>query len=172
MARSRVKFEARKLERFAKKVDQLNRVMDDQVAKEIGTYTVEQMRKFIRRGQAPIEGFGRYPEYKESYLQSSQAQKLGKKARPINLTLKGDQLNNLTFKVESARTAGRRVVVGYFDRDSINKELGHATGQNNQAVRPSIPTSGQNFAVLITRGIIRIVNQAIRRLTAEYQKQG
>ena len=169
----KVRFEADKLTRFAKKIEALNAVMNDSLAIDIGEYVTQEMRGMISKGISPIGGVGRFPGYKASYvsaMKNEPLKSLGKKQRPVNLTLTGEFLRSLSYRVEQTRDHGKAIIVGYFIEPSISKELGHATGANSQLIRGTIPDAGSDFAVTIQRGIIKRVNEAIRRFIADYSR--
>ena len=167
----KVRFEGQKLTRFARKVEGVKAVMNDSIAIDLGDYVTTQMRDMIKKGISPIAAIGRFPGYKPSYIEAMKKnplKSLGKKQRPVNLTLTGEFLRSLSYRVEANRDAGKTVVVGYFVEPSISKELGHATGANGQLIRGTIPTYGTGFAVTIQRGIINKVNAAIKKYFSDF----
>lgn len=169
----KVRFEADKLTRFAKKIEALNAVMNDSLAIDLGEFVTREMRSMISKGTSPIQGVGRFPGYKQSYISAMENKPLksfGKKQRPVNLYVTGEFMRSLSYRVQQTRDHGKAVIVGYFVEPSISKELGHATGANGQLIRGTIPTSGAEFAVTIQRGIIKRVNEAIRRFISPYSR--
>ncbi len=82
----------------------------------------------------------------------------GKKARPVNLKLYGDFLENLEAKVR-----GRVVEIGYFKDSEAIKELGHREGANGQAVRPTIPVGNEKFNAAIDAEILKAIDEVLNR---------
>lgn len=80
----------------------------------------------------------------------------GKKARPVNLKLYGDFLENL-----EARVRNRVVEIGFFKKSEELKELGHREGANGQAVRPTIPLGNEKFNAAIDAEILKAIDQVL-----------
>lgn len=137
--------------------------------KPVGKAIVDEMRGMIKKGVSPIKTRGRFPGYKnpvKGYPTSVKKKHPGKRIRPVNLTLTGDQLKNLTFKVKPSRR-GQDLFVGYFDRESKLKEEGHRRGQNRQPKRPTIPARNESFASKVELTIRR----EVRAIIAKIQKR-
>lgn len=84
--------------------------------------------------------------------------KFGKKARPVNLKLSGAFLKDLEVQVRN-----RIIEIGYFDKLSAKKELGHREGANGQAVRPTIPLKSEKFNAVIDVEILRAIDRVLKR---------
>lgn len=82
----------------------------------------------------------------------------GKKARPVNLKLYGDFLENL-----EARVRDRIVEIGYFKKSEAIKELGHREGANGQAIRPTIPIGNEKFNAAIDAEILKAIDEVLNR---------
>lgn len=81
---------------------------------------LKEIQKSIERGVSPVEGKGRFVDYSDSYKNqiggrfknaagdilrrksSSMMEKLGKKVRPVNLTLSGRMMRTLYYKVKGS----------------------------------------------------------------------
>jgi hypothetical protein len=140
------------------------------VARQVGKTVVTTMKRQIDSGISPITGSGisrRFEGYRNSYRDRiSKGGFPGKGLRPVNLKLTGDFLRNLKFRVES-RDGTTTTRVGFFDAASVDKELGHRTGANNQAKRPIIPTVQEKFNAAIVDEIESIYEDAIEKYLNE-----
>lgn len=98
--------------------------------------------------------FGHYP-----YNQPSE---LGKKARPVNLYLYGQMLSSLIPKPAVRVAKGFMVEIGFFNKQAVDKELGHREGINGQPERPMIPQGDEKLNRSILVEIIKIMRQSLR----------
>lgn len=82
-----------------------------------------------------------------------------KRERPVNLTLSGDFLTNLLPRV----TGRGQFEVGFFDRLSALKEMGHREGVNDQPKRPVVPGKGEVFSESVYRRLLYSLVDLINR---------
>jgi len=157
--------------------------------KKVGRSVVARMKDSVKSGRGTLRGFGRLKSYKPSYVKQIQGKLTfrrfngrvvpidltknkkflrenrkkfaGKRVRPVNLRLSGDFLRDLRFKFgfKSGSTQ-----VGFFNRESINKELGHRTGANSQRKRPIIPFGTRRFTRQIEQLITKVYETEIIKL--------
>jgi len=136
--------------------------------KPLGKSIIREMKNLIGKGISPIRGVGRFPEYKDSYQVRIRGQKgefIGKRNRPVNLKLTGEQLKNLKFR-DRREVRFPFLEIGYFDKESIAKEKGHREGANRQRKRPTIPNDNrEQFAVRIQRIIESEVDKIAEKLS-------
>lgn len=119
-----------------------------------------QKKKQIRDRQKTLRGLASQAQRK-GYPDSLGKKVLaatGKKARPVNLKLYGDFLDNLEAKVRQ-----RVVEIGFFKQSEALKELGHREGANGQAVRPTIPQKNERFNAVIDAEILKAVDEVLNR---------
>lgn len=168
---------AQELARVQKKVDKDITTTDRQA---IGNATVEKMKGLIAAGISPIEGRGRFPEYKavkerRKSKTSSRGKKskgtgaptgypytadpfFNKKVRPVNLFLSGEFLDDL-----KARIRGGQIIIGFAKKKSQLKELGHREGAGGQPKRPVIPTATEKFNASVYRTLLDSLDKVLRR---------
>jgi len=118
------------------------------------------VKKQIRARQKTLRGLASQAQrrgYPDSLGPKVLAQ-TGKKARPVNLKLYGDFLENL-----EARVRDRIVEIGYFKQSEAIKELGHREGANGQAVRPTIPIGNEKFNAAIDAEILKAIDEVLNR---------
>lgn len=123
-----------------------------------------QKKKQIRDRQKKLRGLASEAQrkgYPDSLGKKVLAQ-TGKKARPVNLKLYGDFLENLEAKVRG-RVNNRIVEIGYFKNSEAIKELGHREGANGQAVRPTIPQGDEQFNAVIDAEILKAIDEVLKR---------
>lgn len=82
-----------------------------------------------------------------------------KRIRPVNLTLSGDFLSNLTWRWD--RKTG--VDIGYFDELSAKKEQGHREGVNSQPKRPTIPRRSEKLNAVVQLSWTRALDRLFKR---------
>lgn len=118
------------------------------------------VKKQIRARQKTLRGLASQAQrrgYPDSLGPKVLAQ-TGKKARPVNLKLYGDFLENL-----EARVRDRIVEIGYFKQSEAIKELGHREGANGQAIRPTIPIGNEKFNAAIDAEILKAIDEVLNR---------
>src|SRR3990172_7007641 len=136
----KIKFDERALNKLLQSItDEAKKKLTTSQMNDIGRHVVVKMKDLIRKGVSPIQGNGRFEAYRGSYAMGisrkyARYKALGKKLRPVNLTLTGEMLNNLKH-----RASGTSIVVGYDENSEIKKEQGHREQANGQAFRPTIP---------------------------------
>lgn len=135
--------------------------IDKDTASQIGQDVTEKMVSSITKGISPIRGAGRFPAYKNKNKYPGDL----KPARPVNLKLTGDFLNDLTYKVTKGKY-GYKTEISYGAAGSLSdlKESGHRDGVNGQLKRPTIPAIGEQFIVAIERLYTKIFKERIRDL--------
>lgn len=170
MARNRVTFSlnTKSLKKKLEKVKKSVRRLDQSDANNIAQAVVTDMKNLIKKGISPVKEVGRYQPYASQrdndprkYPRSVRKKHPSKRERPVNIKLSGQQLGALTSKTEQT-SQGAQIKVGYLNsRLAQKKELGHASGVNNQPKRPTIPGSNQNFQTSIVNKIIRLLRKAV-----------
>lgn len=130
------------------------------VAREVGAAVTEEMLSLIAVGQSPIKGSGRFPAYKNPKKYPGKR----KPARPVNLSLEGDFLADLSFR-PVAGAYGYDTEIFYASELSQKKEQGHRVGVKGQPKRPTLPEKrGEEFAVRIQAIIKEIYKRRIKTL--------
>ena len=155
------------------KLEQMAAPIDKNSAKLAGIAAVEEMKRLIASGQSTIQGSGRFPSYKESYvarIKSSYQSRYRKTVRPINLKLTGDFLSNLTSKIVSRGTE-ITTEVGFYDNLSKLKEQGHREGANGQKERPIIPNENERFSASVRKAVADIYRGRISALAKKLSKE-
>jgi hypothetical protein len=114
-----------------------------------------EMKQNISKGISPITG-KRFPAYKNPARYPGDQ----KPQRPVNLYLTGDFLDNLAYKIELGTKP--KVLIGFWDQESILKEKGHREGANTQPKRPIIPIGGETFSKRLLRQFDLAVTQALK----------
>lgn len=132
------------------------------LAKELGEIIVSAMKELISKGISPIKGGGRYKGYKGGYKEKISAGKYaGKGLKPVNLYLKGDQMNSLKANKTSVDKDKIKLEIGYgTNQKSWLKEKGHREGYNGQEKRPSIPEGNEEFS--------SVIRQKVRQRVADF----
>lgn len=161
----KAKLDQRALKAVQDKIEGVREAFDAEHAKQTGEQVVALMKELIAKGISPIQGEGRFPAYKHQgvkgkYPDSAKKRYPGKRDRPVNLFLSGSFLSALKSKVYKSKW-GYGFEIGYFDEREAKKERAHASGENGQPRRPTIPTRGEGFAVSIQRYIFARYQNAI-----------
>lgn len=155
------------LEAARRKIEELKKPIDEGTATLLGASVVSEMLRMIQSGLSPIEGVGRFPGYKnpDRYPGKNLMGKWVKPKTPVNLTLSGDFLAALDFRIVFD-DAGKAPEIGYFDAAQAKKEQGHREGANGQLIRPTIPLTrlGEQFSATINRVIRKIFNERIKSI--------
>lgn len=110
----------RRLEKIKKTPDRLQGAFSLSI-RNYGKQITEAIRKSITTGRSPVEGKGRFVDYSDSYKtqiggrfknaagevirkrSSNKMSTLGKKARPVNLTLSGVMMKSLYYRVVGSK---------------------------------------------------------------------
>lgn len=133
-------------------IELIDRFIDKRTAEEIGNTLVKEAKQLVSEGTSPVRGHGRFARYKDrdKYpLGNETAQALGKKARPVNLTLTGEMLAGLSFK----QTSKAALEWGFTKLTGKKKKIAeyHTSGTDHMAMRRVVPQEGEEFAVTIMR---------------------
>ncbi len=152
------------LKRFVTRIEGIKTAFGRDEANETAKEVVSEMKDMISKGISPVKSVGRFPAYlrageKGKYPDNQRSKYPTKRQRPVNLYLSGDFLKALSYRILSGKF-GFSFDVGYFDKDSVAKEEGHALGWNGQPQRPTIPDDGQ-FAERIQRIIFNGFKKAV-----------
>lgn len=173
---------------FLRKIvkDVKEKAITKKAAQEGAKIAVVTMKDMISKGISPIEGKGRFPEYK--YVKEKKAAKAGKgkaptksrrypysvqskfpskKERPVNLYLSGDFMKALKGDAEVARGIATIEIDYEGDGEKI-KEKGHRDGAGGQPKRPTIPNAREGFSNVIVNELRvhfrSVVEQYLRKL--------
>jgi hypothetical protein len=165
-----IKFKARidkaATEKIVKKLGGVKDIIKKNDADAIGRNCVSAMLKQISQGTSPVQGWGRFPRYKDKNKYPGPSRlKDGKKYTPVNLRLTGQFLESLDYKVHKGK-GGYYVSIGYGNRTAQKKEQGHREGANGQPVRPTIPQDGETFSRVIQEEYLSIIEEAVKRFTS------
>lgn len=130
-------------------------------AQEIKPMIVE----MIVKGQSPVQGQGRYKDYSQSYKKQIAGKKyksLGKKLRPINLTLTGEMLRSI-----KSRPIINGIAVWFTDKKAkYHDKLGAG---KSKVIRKMLPNDqGQKFSNVIGKRLREILSN---ELTKELNKK-
>lgn len=136
-----------------------NRIYDRVTLEAIGMLIVRRVKDLILKGESPIESKGKFPAYKNPEKYPGKR----KPHRPVNLTLSGDMLNALRYRINQAKVL---VTILYQDKKSKLKELGHREGANKQPRRPTIPQAQERFRKTIMQDAQAIADRALKRAIA------
>lgn len=123
----------------------------------IGNQFITLMKELIARGISPIKGIGRFPAYKHAGDENKYPATKGKPARPVNLSLTGNFLNNLKAYVLKEGA----LEVGYRDPKEALKEKGHREGAGGQPARPTLPEGKEAFAETLQEFLVDELTGAI-----------
>lgn len=85
----------------------------------------------------------------------------GKKTRPVNLRLSEDFIDSLKYMVQGVNN-NFKLAVGFFNKLSVDKEMGHRVGVNGQPSRPIIPINQERLAVSIQKLIFESFKRQIK----------
>lgn len=143
-----------------RRIANLDQAINANDARELGETVILKMKNFISKGVSPVGDGIRYQGYLRSndpngYPSSVRNRFPDKRARPVNLRLSGDFLNDLDVKVRS-NVGGYAPEVGYFTQLSGLKEQGHREAIN-QPPRPTLPL-----------GVFRDWNTSIRQYIVQF----
>lgn len=122
--------------------------------KELANIYIKEMKASIAKGISPIQGYARFPKYKNPKKypggRKSAIKKRypGKRARPVNLFLSGKFLRELDFRVQRR---GAELKIGFFKKYGKTLERGHRLGVNGQPKRPIIPNRNEDFTKRIKK---------------------
>ena len=157
------KFPTAAVDELGKRLENYQRGLDAEEARQVGRGIVENMKRIIAAGSSPIRGSGiaaRFAAYKDPAKYPGKR----KPSSPVNLKLSGDFLKDLGYIVKSGRK-GYVAEVGYSTDKSIAKESGHREGVNGQPSRPTIPdyTRGEDFASSVIDAYRKVILAAFRR---------
>ena len=154
------------------------RKISTQTTVYIANDTKEQVLSFIKKGISPVEGFGRYEKYSDSYkdqiqgkvsfrtfknpkrvvaLEPLQADKIkfaGKKIRPVNLKLSGKLHKSLESKVSKS---GVRIVF----KNKVAKY--HNNGTDKMPRRAMLPKKGEELSRRIQKKMQKKIEQIIKK---------
>ncbi len=171
----------------------LKGLKDTKFLKELGQLTVEESKKFIKRGISPVDGAGRYEDYsgqknltkerasKRSVRRVGNNKKAGrgypynvmgkypdKKVKPVNLFLSGNMLKDFSFEV----VMGFLRVGWIDDRSKFTKlALYHNEGTKNMPARPILPTvRGEQFNATIRSSIQNYINKKLEEIIKRSKK--
>jgi hypothetical protein len=148
------------------KLEPLKRLLKDIPSKaalasnrEIAKTAKEKILDLVSKGISPIDGKGRFPNYKNTQKYPKRARKNfpSKRNRPVNLTLSGKFLRALKSFPKSLNI----ITIGFFSQYGEDLELGHREGANSQPQRPIIPQDGESFAKSIQAAILKLYRDSI-----------
>ena len=141
----KIKISPVKIKKLRKKLENIAFPANKATAARAGRATVREMKRLIKTGQSPIKGKGSFPAYKNPDKYPGRK----KKHSPVNLKLK----------------KGWAFLVGYLDSVlAQKKERGHASGQNKQPKRPTIPSGRQLFHKKISEAYLAVLRKRISKL--------
>lgn len=125
-------------------------------AQEIKPMIVE----MIVKGQSPVQGQGRYKDYSSSYKKQITGKKyksLGKKLRPVNLTLTGEMLRSI-----KSRPIINGIAVWFSDRKAkYHDKLGAG---KSKVIRKMLPNEeGQKFSNVINKKLREILSTELSK---------
>jgi len=125
-------------------------------AQEIKPMIVE----MIVKGQSPVVGQGRYKNYSASYKKQIAGKKyksLGKKLRPVNLTLTGEMLRSI-----KSRPIINGIAVWFSDRKAkYHDKLGAG---KSKVIRKMLPNEeGQKFSNVINKKLREILSTELSK---------
>jgi len=153
-----------------KSIKNFQNKMDASLAISIGINVVNEMTILAKKGISPIGRGARFPAYKATALAAKERRNRypfnqrnkfpSKRARPVNLTLSGDFLNDLTFRVKRVG-AKISIQIGFFGRKSAIKEKGHREGANGQPRRPIIPSKQEQYSRKVQQVVIKLVQKTL-----------
>jgi hypothetical protein len=112
----------------------------------------------IENGRSPVQGFGRFAKYSDSYLKQINRGLFDKKPRPVNLTLSGQLLNTLKITPKESD-----IEITFTDElfDVHNKQ---GAGKS-KTVRRMLPTNkGEKFSRSITLRFAEIASLVAKKI--------
>lgn len=142
-------------------------------ADDLGKSIVARMKKMITAGISTIEGNGRFPKYKhagkpDKYPAIARGDYPNKRQSPVNLTLSGEMLKNLSSTpVRTGKNWGPEIS---YTGDAALKESGHREGVRGQPKRPTIPDArkGEKF----NQTIMSLITETFTKAMSDFLKKG
>lgn len=121
----------------------------------IGLEFVKAIQNLIKKGISPVEGFGRFQRYSDSYRNSIRNKSIDKKTvSPVNLFLTGEMLESLR-----AIRKNDKVFVEFTDE----KARYHQDGSDKMPMRRVLPEKrGEKFTKRVQQLIMKALKKAIR----------
>lgn len=151
--------------KFEKMLEDADEPIDAETAKAMGVAAINEMKLLIADGKSPIEGVGKFPEYKNPDRYPGKR----KAHAPVNLKLSSAFLKSLkqAVKPDDAGFATELFYDGTDKKGVSNeiKEQGHAEGANSQPKRPTLPVKkGQTFAASIRLAFSKVAKERILKV--------
>lgn len=118
---------------------------------EFGKKFIKAITSLIKKGISPVEGYGRFDQYSDSYKKAIQAKQIKgkKKISPVNLTKTGAMLKSMSFITRAGKL---------FFRYTDKKAIWHNDGEGNLPIRRIAPQEGES----ITPRLSQIIRKAFR----------
>jgi len=145
-------------------------VMNNETKDRLGNTALTAIKSRVTNGLSPVEGVPRFPGYKSTrdgsgYPRTAAIREKfpAKKTRPVNLTLSGEFLSLLTYRVDQLG-----ITIGWFDRRQRTRDLiaTHQEGRHPHVPRRQILPldEGNRFVASIRRSIKNVVLERITRI--------
>lgn len=168
----KAKFDNAAFKSILDKIKDIQEPVDSRIAKNVANSVVEEMKKEISVGKSTIAGRGKFEAYRGEYKKriqrygavSSGGAKYSKKLKPVNLKVSGNFLESLKGSTEKSKN-GYAAVISINGVKNIKIEQGHRDGANGQAERPIIPINKERFVTSIQKVYLRLINEAIARIS-------
>lgn len=136
-------------------IDKLPPSVNRKASKAVADTILLEMQKKIAAGYSPIEGWGRFPKYKNPKKYPGKR----KPRTPVNLRLTGKFLSHLRATVSPVQG---RIVIGFWSDYGKKLEDGHRNGAKGQPQRPTIPEENERFSKNIRSAIVKLYEKAVR----------
>jgi hypothetical protein len=141
-----------------KKLQEVPKIIKENYVQEITSGSssdelIRIIRETIKKGLSPVNGWGRFEKYSQSYREKIKEGYLGdKKVSPVNMTLTGKMLDSLRLFVRNGKA-----LLQFDDK----KALWHNDGTNKLPERKLLPTgSSDKFNKRITDLLVSALKKA------------
>ena len=122
----------------------------------LGKQIIESIRELIQKGISPVEGYGRFQRYSQSYRTAIKERRVPPKTKvsPVNLTKSGAMLKSLV-----ALDKGGKLIL-QFENEVASY---HQKGTRYLPIRKLFPTGNERFSNRVTQKIKLALRRAVRK---------
>jgi len=147
-------------EKALNKLRKIQESVTSQIPNKIGRPLIDEIIDTVQRGYSPVSGQGRFPAYKNPKKYPGNK----KPPTPVNLTLSGKFLNDLTaFSPSFSVTSNRHSIrIGFQSEYGKKLESGHTDPNTGQPHRQVIPNSGETFNAKLLKFAKDLYNRLLK----------
>lgn len=143
----------------------IDRFTDTTLANSIGSTIVKEAKRNIAEGQSPVRDHGRFERYKDRTKYPGKI----KEARPVNLLLSGEMLENYDYEIQTDGAIKVGIVSG--SKDVKDRAGYHNEGTNVMAMRRTVPQQGEEWSIRIMRAIRDIYGKRLEQIVKASNKK-